>query len=159
MEYARSLIPDEIQQYEGDGLHKLLKLMVWFKKDFFKYAGIPKCKSCNTSDHMLVNQATSQQELEKNQWEASKAEIYACKVCCHVTKLTRFKDPLKILHNKIGNNLEWAIAFTTLCLALGCDARLCVDDMDEAFTEIHIDNRWVHFDSHMQLYDSPLVYE
>ena len=56
---------------------------------------------------------------------------------------------------------EWAIAFTCLCIALGHDARLCIDEMNDAWTEIYFKElrRWVAVDSYMGLFDSPLTGE
>jgi len=63
------------------------------------------------------------------------------------------------METRMGHYGEWANAFTCLCVALGFEARLCVDT-DNCFTEVfnHQEQRWVHLDCQKQLYDTPLFY-
>ena len=61
----------------------------------------------------------------------------------------------------MGRCGEWANVFTCLCVALGHEARLCLDWTDHVWTEVYItsEKRWVHLDSCEPLYDAPLTYE
>ena len=54
---------------------------------------------------------------------------------------------------------EWANAFTCLCVALGLEARLILDITDHVWTEVYLDQKWVHIDSCENEFNKPLMYE
>lgn len=63
-------------------------------------------------------------------------QVYECAVCFKETEFPRHTDPLKLLQTRRGRCGEWGRCFTFLCLALGWDARLVIDETDHVWTEV-----------------------
>ena len=83
-------------------------------------------------------------------------------MCNEHVKVFMSLHPHKLLETRIGHYEEWAIAFTCLCVALGHEARLCVDWISDAWTEVYLTEkyqRWIHLDSRQTLFNAPLTYE
>ena len=78
-------------------------------------------------------------DFEK-EWYVSKVEKYKCDKCGAKLEFPRFNHPAKLLDTKVGRFSEWSNAFTCLCIALGYEARLCVDMQwtDNAWTEVYL---------------------
>ena len=62
---------------------------------------------------------------------------------------------------QVGNYMEWANVFTCMCVALGHDARLCIEWTGDAWTEVYVEEfrRWIHIDCCKKLYQAPDTYE
>jgi peptide-N4-(N-acetyl-beta-glucosaminyl)asparagine amidase len=92
---------------------------------------------------------------------ASRIESYKCKDDGVVTRFPRYNNPVKLFETKTGRCGEYANAFTAICIALGHNARKCLDWTDHVWTEVYVDEmqRWVHLDPCDGYYDEPLAYE
>ena len=98
---------------------------------------------------------------DDREFHASRVESYKCQDCNSFTRFPRYNHPVKLFETRMGRCGEWANAFTSICVALGYDARKVLDWTDHVWTEIFIESeqRWVHVDSCEPLYDQPLTYE
>lgn len=78
--------------------------------------------------------------------------------------IERHTNPIEILDYGRGRCGEFAILYTALCRANGYDSRLVVNIFgDHAWTQIRINNTWIHFDASLDVNDSrvmqPEIYE
>lgn len=69
--------------------------------------------------------------------------------------IQRNTNPVEILDYGKGRCGEFAILYAALCRAHGFDCRLVVNIFgDHAWTQIKIDDRWIHFDPSLDINDS-----
>lgn len=129
----------------------LIQLLAWFKEKFFSWVNNPSCQFC--SGKTKFQKTISREDL--------RVEVYECAVCFQATDFPRHTDPLKLLETRRGRCGEWGRCFTFLCLALGWDSRLVIDETDHVWTEVFLteQSRWVHCDPCENAYDTPLMYE
>jgi len=74
--------------------------------------------------------------------------------------IERHTDPLEILEYGKGRCQEFAILCVSLCLVHGYQSRLVVDMYgDHCWTEIWLEDRWVHVDPSEMKVDDPYMYE
>ncbi|KAI8147306.1 hypothetical protein BJV82DRAFT_595041 [Fennellomyces sp. T-0311] len=136
----------------------IIRLMHWFKHDFFTWVNNPPCDFCGSSDTDEAGSALPTEEDKR--YGARFVEIYRCKVCDKITRFPRYNDPAKLLETRRGRCGEWANCFTLCCRAVGADVRLVFDKTDHVWTECYseVKERWVHCDSGEEAYDQPLLY-
>ncbi|XP_034247208.1 peptide-N(4)-(N-acetyl-beta-glucosaminyl)asparagine amidase [Thrips palmi] len=129
----------------------LIQLLAWFKERFFSWVNNPSCHFC--SGKTKFQRTISRDDI--------RVEVYECAVCFQSTDFPRHTDPMKLLETRRGRCGEWGRCFTFLCLALGWDSRLVIDETDHVWTEVFLtaQSRWVHCDPCENAYDSPLMYE
>lgn len=129
----------------------LLQLLSWFKEKFFTWVNNPPCHFC--SGKTKFRRTDSRGNL--------RVEVYECALCFQETDFPRHTDPLKLLETRCGRCGEWGRCFTYLCLALGWDSRLVIDETDHVWTEVFLtsQSRWVHCDPCENAFDTPLMYE
>ena len=77
---------------------------------------------------------------ERYEGHAARVELYECKACVPNVKIRfpRYNHPMKLMETRTGRCGEWANAFTSLCRALGHDARIALDWTDHVWTECYI---------------------
>ncbi|KAK3932966.1 Peptide-N(4)-(N-acetyl-beta-glucosaminyl)asparagine amidase [Frankliniella fusca] len=129
----------------------LVQLLSWFKEKFFTWVNDPPCHFC--SGKTKFRRTDTRDTL--------RVEVYECALCFQETEFPRHVDPLKLLETRRGRCGEWGRCFTFLCLSLGWDSRLVIDETDHVWTEVFItsQSRWVHCDPCENAFDSPLMYE
>lgn len=86
-------------------------------------------------------------------------------------QIIRHEDPIEILEYGKGRCGEFSIAFTALCLAYGCKARMVICLSDHVWCEVGFDDvvyddngwefivRWYHYDPTEQIFNDPYKYE
>ena len=76
---------------------------------------------------MKIKSNTGPKTDYEKEWYASRVEHYECYQCKTKETFPRFNHPAKLLDTRCGRFGEWGNAFTCMCVALGYEARLCVD--------------------------------
>ncbi|GFW07441.1 peptide-N(4)-(N-acetyl-beta-glucosaminyl) asparagine amidase [Trichonephila clavipes] len=151
-----SLMPDD----SDIGLDDLviLKLLDWFKNDFFKWMDVPKCNICGVVTQNTGHVSPTPEDIF---WCARTVEHYVCPRCRKSFRFPRYNHPEKLLATRIGRCGEWAICFTFLCICMEYEARLVVDWTDHLWTEVYSKSRskWIHCDPCENICDRPLMYE
>ena len=135
-----------------------MKLLKWFKEEFFKWVDRPECPRCKESAKM-ERWGDAMPRNEDREFNATKIESYKCRDCKIEVRFPRYNHPVKLFETKVGSCSEWANCFTAICVALGYPARKTIDWTDHAWTEILIDERWTHVDPCEGSFDQPLLYE
>ena len=171
---ARSLVPvdrlhDEARQAElaqspsgtlGFQDFILVRLLHWFKNEFFKWVDRAPCDLCRGD---TVSAGYGEPTAEDLRFGGTRIELYHCSKCMYKSRFVRYNDPLKLLEsaNRRGRCGEWANAFTLICRSLGYETRYVHDYTDHVWTEVYSDTlkRWVHLDSCEAAFDAPLIYE
>jgi len=133
----------------------MLKLMIWFKKSFFKWFDTPTCHFCCSSTKF---KGINHNKLDEN---VKYSELYECDNCGSITNFKRYGICEQLLTTRQGRCGEWANCFTLFCRALGWEARLVIDKTDHVWTEVWSVNqkRWIHCDPCETALDKPLLYE
>lgn len=137
----------------------LLRLLHWFKHEFFTWCNNPPCHSCGCTDTRSEGGAPPSDEDQA--YGATRVEAYRCPVCAATTRFPRYNDAVKLLETRAGRCGEWANAFTLCCRAMGFEARWVMDWTDHVWTECwsETQGRWLHCDSCEDACDQPLLYE
>jgi len=129
----------------------------WFKEEFFRWTDRPKCSRCGVAATESAGMApASDEELR---YGATRVEAWRCGTCQEVARFPRYNDPARLLETRNGRCGEWANCFTLITAALGYDCRLVLDWTDHVWTEVRLDDRWVHCDPCEGCLDAPLMYE
>lgn len=143
----------------GDARFALLhQLVLWFKRDFFKWVNTVMCSGCGGGTTASGGAAPTAAERANG---AGMCEIHTCNTCGVRNRFPRFNAPQHLLETRAGRCGEWANAFTCVALAWGYDARHCTDWSDHVWTEVWSRSRcrWLHVDACEAAVDSPLMYE
>ena len=98
---------------------------------------------------------------EEKAGNASRVEVYNCKLCNTETTFPRFNSPRALFKSRRGRCGEFANLFGTYCRALGFDTRYIHDFTDHVWVEVWSvrQQRWIHADSCEGLIDRPNMYE
>jgi len=98
---------------------------------------------------------------EEKVGQASRVEVYRCKLCGTETTFPRFNSPRALFKSRKGRCGEFANLFGTYCRALGFDTRYVHDFTDHVWVEVYSNRqqRWIHADSCEGLIDRPAMYE
>lgn len=138
---------------------RLLRLLRWFKHEFFTWCNTPSCPSCGCEE--TRNEGMTAPSDEERAFGASRVESYRCPRCSAAVRFPRYNDAKKLLETRVGRCGEWANAFTLCCRALGYEARWVMDWTDHVWTEVWSESqaRWLHCDSCEDACDKPLLYE
>ncbi|KAI7848221.1 hypothetical protein BDC45DRAFT_561817 [Circinella umbellata] len=137
----------------------ILRLIHWFKHDFFTWVNNPPCDYCASTE--TKSAGTTPPSEEDKHYGARIVEVYECTICTKITRFPRYNDPGKLLETRRGRCGEWANCFTLCCRAVGSEVRLVFDKTDHVWTEIYSESkeRWIHCDSGEEAFDKPLLYE
>eukprot|EP00808_Paulinella_micropora_P015089 g21883.t1 len=138
----------------------MIRLLNWFKCDFFKWAGKFQCERCQGD---TVSAGVTGPTPTEAAHQTSRTELYRCQsaACSHLTRFPRYNDPGKLLQTRLGRCGEWANCFTLCCRAMRFEVRVVHDWTDHVWTEYYsvAQKRWVHLDSCENTRDRPLTYE
>lgn len=98
---------------------------------------------------------------EEKAGDASRVEVYNCKLCNTETTFPRFNSPRALFKSRRGRCGEFANLFGTYCRAIGFDTRYIHDFTDHVWVEVWSvrQQRWIHADSCEGLIDRPNMYE
>ncbi|KAF7267653.1 hypothetical protein GWI33_019142 [Rhynchophorus ferrugineus] len=134
----------------------ILEILQWFKEEFFTWVNSPPCDSCGGKTNFSHFDKDSKL-LEY----ADRVEMHKCDVCQIFTSFPRYFDLNVLLETRKGRCGEWGNTFTLICIAMGWDARLVVDENDHVWTEVYsyARKRWLHCDPCENICDKPLIYE
>ena len=160
LEKVKEIIPGRICKIR-DATRQILELKKWFREDLFTWCNNPTCSTCDTAEHQKYDHVSPSTE-EELKFDASRAEVYKCGKCDSLTRFARYNDPLKLCETKTGRCSEWSNTFTTMCIALGHEARKVHDWTDHVWTEVWLSKtkKWVHVDAcEPKGFDTPLMYE
>ena len=139
---------------------KLLRLLRWFKTEFFTWCDAPACPRCGAlSPEPTGAGSPTPDELKHG---AHRVETYRCRACPESNiRFPRFNDAVKLLETRTGRCGEWANCFTLCCVAMGYDSRWVLDWTDHVWTEVYSERqkRWLHCDSCEDACDQPNLYE
>ena len=140
----------------------LLRLLRWFKREFFTWCDAPSCGKCGCADPPAFT-GPGVPTPEEAKHGASRVETYACAsaTCGAAIRFPRYNDATKLLATRAGRCGEWANCFTLCCRALGFEARWVLDWTDHVWTEVYSDaqGRWLHCDACEDACDAPKMYE
>lgn len=121
----------------------------------------PDCERCQTNLYQ-ENHGQQTPTNEDREFNATQVEGYRCTSCRGISRFVRYNHPMKLIETRTGRCGEWTNCFTSICIALGYEARQVLDWTDHIWTEVWIDKyqRWVHVDAcEPKGYDAPLMYE
>ena len=176
---ALSLIPAERLKKEADELRAvtvshpkavgcppisradavLLRLLRWFKREFFTWCDRPACRACGATN--VDPRGLTAPSAEERSHGADRVEAYTCLNCDLDVRFPRYNDAIKLLDTRTGRCGEWANVFSLCCRALGYDTRYVLDWTDHVWTGVWSESqgRWLHCDSCEESCDKPLLYE
>ena len=137
-----------------------VRLLSWFKCDFFKWMNKPNCAQCHSQSTSMVS-GKAPPTPQEFKGLASVVELYNCEVCGSMTRFPRFNHPVALLTTRTGRCGEWANCFALISRAMGFETRRVNDSADHVWVEVWMDHRreWVHCDPCENAYDQPLLYE
>lgn len=142
---------------------RLLKLLQWFKEEFFTWMNSPNCPNCSKPTQAVGNATPTPEEIANS---AGRVETFTCRECFPqnniiVARFPRYNNPVKLLETRTGRCGEWANCFALLCRALGYEIRHVSDWTDHVWVEIFSkkEDRWLHCDPCENSIDNPLLYE
>ena len=140
----------------------LLRLLRWFKREFFEWCDAPACLACGCADAPRPT-GPGVPTPEEAKHGASRVETYACAsaTCGKAIRFPRFNDATKLLQTRVGRCGEWANCFALCCRALEFETRWVLDWTDHVWTEVYSDarQRWLHCDPCEEACDRPWLYE
>jgi len=141
----------------SDPEKSIRELLRWFKSEFFRWTRSPSCPSCGEATSENRGMATPTDE--ELRYGGSRVESWWCAGCSTLVRFPRYADPEKLLQTRHGRCGEWANCFTLCVSALGFKSRLVVDWTDHVWTEVRVNDRWIHCDPCEGCFDAPLLYE
>lgn len=140
----------------------LLRLLRWFKREFFEWCDAPACLACGCADAPSPT-GPGVPTPEEARHGASRVETYACAsaTCGASIRFPRFNDATKLLQTRFGRCGEWANCFALCCRALEFETRWVLDWTDHVWTEVYSEaqERWLHCDACEDACDAPKMYE
>ncbi|CEL94622.1 unnamed protein product [Vitrella brassicaformis CCMP3155] len=165
LDYAFSFIPERLLAIPTDTSdeleHFLRDLLHWFKHEFFTWFSFtPTCDKCQGATERMETETVplpnaKRVEIYRCVGGANASQkppsmlqqLFGCcqqqqqqqesqPACGALTVFPRYNGCAALLSSRTGRCGEWAKCFTLLCIALGLDARLCVDFTDHVWTEI-----------------------
>lgn len=140
----------------------LLRLLRWFKREFFQWCDAPACLACGCADAPRPT-GPGVPTPEEAKHGASRVETYACAsaTCGKAIRFPRFNDATKLLQTRVGRCGEWANCFALCCRALEFETRWVLDWTDHVWVEVYSDTqeRWLHCDACEDACDAPKMYE
>lgn len=140
--------------------HQLLviKLLAYFKNDFFRWVDALDCPACTTRCVLFSTQGADISELV---FLATSVEVYRCPACGTLARFPRYNDPRKLLTTRQGRCGEWANCFAYILYCLNIGTRLVYCTSDHVWVEFYnrTEKRWIHADPCENAIDNPLIYE
>lgn len=138
-------------------------LASWLRNTYMAWLpNVPLCHTCGAvmeaGRYELIPGSATRFEPDASHWTGyssrpgrdplcRKVERYACLSCHRVRTVSRSNDVLEILVSRTGRCGEFAIAYTSILLALGYHARLMFTLLnDHLWTEVRIGSKWVPVD-------------
>ena len=68
---------------------QIIKLLNWFKSDYFQWVNNPVCCSCKSTKTILLS--TESASIQESYFDVSRTEIYKCSDCFLLTRFPRYK--------------------------------------------------------------------
>lgn len=136
----------------------VIKLLAYFKNEFFKWVDALDCPVCTTRCVLHSTQRANTSELI---FLATNVEVYRCPSCGTQTRFPRYNDPRKLLITRQGRCGEWANTFAYILHCLDIATRLVYCTSDHVWVEFYnkTEKRWIHADPCENAIDNPLIYE
>ncbi|KAG9395138.1 Transglutaminase-like superfamily [Carpediemonas membranifera] len=162
LEVAKNVIPTHLNVLKAagpDDIALVKALASWFHREFTFIKDVP-CEACG---HPTCRPSGRDMPgIAEISHDAMTVELYTCPTCHRTTRVPRYRDVAYLLtHWRRGRCGEFALAFTTLCLAVGLEARMVFDLADHVWVEYYDRQRrtFVHVDPCENAVDTPLMYE
>ena len=104
-----------------------------------------------------MGQPTQAEQMD----DASRVELYQCRLCPNSHRFPRYNSPLKLLETRKGRCGEWANCFATILVSFGYLTRFVNDNADHVWCEFYSEAefRWKHVDPCEGIVDKPKVYD
>lgn len=130
-------------------------------KTVYRPCSNPNCKGNEDGKQMESNGVRGPETEDEKTGDASRVEVYTCRLCKLQTTFPRFNSPRALFKSRRGRCGEFANLFGTYCRALGFDTRYLLDFTDHVWTEVWSvrQQRWIHADSCEGLVDRANMYE
>lgn len=160
-ERTNKLLKEQDENNKMDFDTALIKVLLsWFKDEYFNWFNFPKCANCNDSEMKFTSDNNDlMPNPEDLKYGANRIEVYKCDSCGNMVRFPRYNDPFKLMETRIGRCGEWANVFTAFCYILGFETRYILDLTDHVWTEVKINDKWIHLDSCEKAFDTPKLYE
>jgi Transglutaminase-like superfamily len=157
------------QQTVEDQKSSLLHFLEWFRREFPYYR--------DTCDHCHASGCRQQQEEEEEGNHhnptstppddeelagiiaVDETELLWCDKCQKVTRFPRHLSAMEIVRRRKGRCSEYSLLLYRILRGLGLRARWIVDWDNHVWTEVWMDDRWVHLDPCEASLDRPLLYQ
>lgn len=91
--------------------------------------------------------------------KATRTELYQCHVCHEYNRFPRFNSIRHIVTRGQGRCGEYSILLFRILRVLGHQVRWVVDWSDHVWTEVRLNNQWIHVDPCEAVLDKPLLYQ
>ncbi|KAF7496008.1 Peptide-N(4)-(N-acetyl-beta-glucosaminyl)asparagine amidase [Sarcoptes scabiei] len=168
---AKSLVPWDSFKKEFNDSHNdvkekineldycIIKLLEWFKNDFFNWFDGIKCEKCGC-DCIFLRCKTKPDAL-CDEFYCHNIEVYNCDDCGKQFEFPRYNHAGKLLLTRKGRCGEWALTFAYLSHVFGYQIRIVCHFDDHVWVEVYSENRaqWIHCDPCENVFDNPLLYE
>lgn len=140
----------------------VVKLLDYFKNNFFTWVDAIECENCNGKKCSLFDVYNSNQAtLEEISNNVSTIEIYKCDDCKKTYRFPRYNNPKRLLQTRKGRCGEWANCFAFILHCLNIQTRIVYCSTDHVWVEFYnqTERRWIHADPCENVIDNELLYQ
>lgn len=140
----------------NDSIHVIKEFATWFRGVFPYY--YDKCQHC---DHSGSNEFAGilHPSSSEGLHQARVTETYLCQRCHRLSRFPRYNSVAKVVSTKMGRCGEYSVLMLRMLNTLGYRTRWVVDIADHVWTEVFIEDKWIHVDPCEAAVNEPLIYQ